>query len=133
MSLTIAMFGEAEKRGFQFPCFVSSLQEMEEKLGNPPKGSIALYLAVQALLYQRDIVFFRVEEEGFSLDDYHMGLQVLQHNTSIKKINALCMPGVGDPSIIESTKDICLKHKSLLITSEQDLYDYLTSTNINLS
>ena len=133
MALTIAMFGEAEKGMFQTPCFISSLQEMEEKLGNPPEGSVAVYLAVQAILYQREILFVRVEEEGFSTDDYYMGLQVLQNKAPVKRINALCLPGVGDNEIISATKNICQIHKSILITSERDLYDYLTSTNINLN
>jgi hypothetical protein len=36
------------------------------------------------------------------------------------------MPGVGDAEIIDATNPICSLYHSLLITTEKDLYDYLT-------
>jgi hypothetical protein len=36
------------------------------------------------------------------------------------------MPGVGDEEVIEASSSICLLRKSFLITTEKDLYDFLT-------
>jgi hypothetical protein len=67
-----------------------------------------------------------VGEEGFSYADYFNGLKHLS-NEKMKKITALCMPGVGDPAILEATHALCHFHKSFLITDQKDLFDFLTS------
>jgi hypothetical protein len=96
-------------------------------LGNPPEDSEGLFFAVQAILYERDLIFFRVAEEGFSEIDYFNGLNYLQDRKKVAKVSALCLPGVGDPKILAATNSVCEVHKSLLITNQKDLYDFLTT------
>jgi hypothetical protein len=127
MSFTIALFGEAEKGEYQTPYFFQNLPQLVDLLGNPPPNSHGLYWAIQALLYHYQLLFFRVEEEGFSYNDYLDGLIVLQTEHSKEHIKALCLPGVGDKGLIHALSPFCVIHHALLITSEADLYDYLTS------
>jgi len=126
---TIVLFGEAEKGQFRKPHLVVSLEELVLLLGNPPPDSEGLFFAVQSLLYEREIVYFRVGEEGFSSPDYFQGFQhLLAQKEQLKKIHALCLPGVGDAAILNASEPLREAHKSLLITSQKDLYDYLTSS-----
>lgn len=122
---TIALFGEAEKGEFCTAYYCKTLPELEQYFGNPPAESLGLYFAVQTLLYQRELIFFRVQNEGMSLDDYFQGLYLLK-NQVVPHISAVCVPGVGNSKIIEAVTDFCSYDNALLIMSEADLYDYLT-------
>ena len=122
----IALFGEAERGEFKIPYFCETLPQLEEMLGNPPPNSHGLYYAVQALLYHFNLLFIRVQEEGFSYQDYIMGLKLLEAQQLLSHISAVCLPGVGDARIINAATPYCLSHQSLIITREADLYDYLT-------
>lgn len=126
MKQTVALFGEAEKGAFKTPHRLRKLPQLMDLLGNPPQESQGLFFAIQALLYNRELIFFRVAEEGFSQIDYFHGLKVLEDREKIKKLHALCMPGVGDPGILSASESVCQIHKSLLITNQKDLYDFLT-------
>lgn len=123
---TIVAFGEAEKGEYQIPYFFQSLSQIVEALGNPPAESLGLHYAVQTLLFQQSLIFFRVEQEGFSTKDYLAGLKHLEKLEKKDRINAICLPGVGDAEIIHATQSLCKMHKSLLVLTEKDLYDYLT-------
>ncbi len=125
MRHVITIFGEAEKGQYQVPHFFKNLPQLLDLLGNPPSDSEGISFAVQALLFRRDLIYFRVEDEGFSPPDYYPGLKYLKEKAPI--LNALCLPGVGDPKILDAVQEICHAHKSLLITSQKDLYDYLTA------
>lgn len=127
MKQTIALFGEAEKGAFKVPHLLRKLPQLLDLLGNPPSDSEGLFFAIQALLYNRDLIFFRVTEEGFSSPDYLNGLKYLEDRQKVKKVNALCLPGVGDPGILAASEGVCQIHKSFLITNQKDLYDFLTS------
>lgn len=127
MRHTVALFGESEKGQFQKPYIVRELSELIDHLGNPPPESEGLFFAIQALLYERELIYFRVIEEGFSKEDYFSGLKFLENQAKIKQLHALCLPGVGTPEILHATKTVCEMHKSSLITTQKDLYDYLTS------
>ncbi|NDE82418.1 MAG: hypothetical protein EB051_02220, partial [Chlamydiia bacterium] len=74
----------------------------------------------------RDIVFFRVKEEGFSIQDYRKGLRLLQIKAAIPVLSAIYIPGIGDLDLIEEVTQVCHIHNSLLVITEKDLYDYLT-------
>jgi len=124
---TVVTFGEAEKGELRIPYFFHSLAQLAEALGNPPEESQGLHYAIQALLFKQGLLFFRVEEEGFSTKDYLAGLKHLAKTESATPINAICLPGVGDSEIIDYAHQVCHLHKSLLIMNEKDLYDYLTS------
>ena len=128
MRHVMALFGEAEKGQFHTPYLFQSLPQLVDFLGNPPPESEGLFFAIQALLYEKEIVYFRVQEEGFNKGDYIAGFKHLENKSKIKKINALCLPGVGDKEILDAADRSCAIHKSPLIMSPKDLYDYLTFT-----
>lgn len=123
---TMALFGEAEKGKFNTAYYCESLSQLVEFLGNPPPESRGLFFAVQALLFERNLIFFRVEEEGFSYQDYFLGLRMLQKKDQVPDIAAICLPGVGDAEIIEAAVPLCHLHNSIIITTEPDLYDFLS-------
>lgn len=127
MKQTIVLFGESEKGAFKTPHILRKLPQLLDLLGNPPEESEGLFFAVQAILYNRDLIYFRVSEEGYSRPDYFTGLKYLEDREKVKKVHALCLPGVGDPQILAASETVCHLHKSLLITNQKDLYDYLTS------
>ena len=127
MTYTVALFGEAEKGDYRTAYFFQSLSQLEEHLGAPPPDSWGIHYAVQTLLYKQQLIYFRVEEEGFSVQDYITGLHFLKNKRLIPNLEALFLPGVGDDKIINATAPICSEHDSLLVITEADLYDYLTN------
>ncbi len=122
---TIALFGEAEKGEYCLPYLCTDLAQLVDYLGNPPEQSRGLFYAIQALLYQRQLIFFRVREEGFSLTDYLSGVSLLKSRQFEADISAICLPGVGNSEILEAVTPICKEYHSFLITNESDFYDYL--------
>jgi hypothetical protein len=128
MRRKIFLFGEAEKGEFCTPFVCRSLPQLAEVFGNPPEESLGILYAVQALMYEHELIYFRVKEEGFSVSDYMRGIHLLENKEAFQDLAAICMPGVGDAEIIDATSPICSLHRSLLITTERDLYDYLTHT-----
>ena len=125
MTTTIALFGEAEKGKFQTAYFCESLDALDSFFGSPPPDTRGLYYAVQALLSHCNLLFFRVQEEGFSYPDYIFGLRLLQTQNTGTRVTALCLPGIGDQRIIQAATSYCLKYHTLMIAQEADLYDYL--------
>lgn len=126
----VALFGEAEKGEFRKGYLCQDVAELADHLGEPPsEDAKGLHYAVQALLYDRKVLFFRVREEGFSEQDYLHGLQMLKNKESVASLSAIGLPGVGNSEIIDATTPICSAHRSFLILSEKDLYDYLTFRN----
>lgn len=121
----VALFGETERGEFRQPYLLRTLAELALHLGNPPPESRGIDFAVQALMYHYQLIFIRVEEEGFSSGDYIKGLNLLLRATWLDHLEAVCTPGVGDSEIIAATSPLCDKFNSILITSEADLYDYL--------
>ncbi len=126
MRHTLFLFGEAEKGDLCTPLLFRSLPELADRLGNPPEESEGILYAVQALLYERELIFFRIREEGFSHTDYMRGLHYLESKEAFPALSGICMPGVGSRELIEAAKPLCDLHQSCLIISEKDLYDYLT-------
>ena len=126
---TVALIGEAEKGDYRIPYVCHTVPQLLDRLGQPPLHSRAIYCAIQALMYQCTLLFFRVHEEGFNQDDYFSCVDHLKKRMIAPKITAICLPGVGDVEIIEAITPICLLYRSILIFSESDLYDYLTTHN----
>ncbi len=126
MRHTVVLFGEAEKGQFQRPYPVKDLSQLIDSFGHPPPESEGLFFAIQALLFERDLLYFRVTEEGFSANDYLKGFHILQNSKEIAKIDAICLPGVGDNKILKASEKISHKHKSFLIVDQKALFDYLT-------
>jgi len=127
MKCRVFLFGEAEKGEMCTPQRLSTPVQLMDKFGQPPENSIGIDYAIQTLLYQRELIFYRVHEEGFSREDYLRGVKLLYNHGKMMGLTAICLPGVGDAQIIESLASICQKIKTLLILSEKDLYDYLTA------
>ncbi len=130
MRQTVALFGEAEKGDIGSPLFMKSLTHLNETLGNPPEESRGLFFAIQFLLYEQEVIYIRVKEEGFSTKDYLKGMKQLLNKKQVSHLTAVCLPGVGDARIIDSVGPITETHGALVITTEQDLYDYLTSLQL---
>ena len=128
MVLRVFLFGEAEKGEYCTPIRLDSVVSLAERLGNPPQGSLGIEYAIQSLLFKRELIFYRVQEEGFSHEDYLRGIKLLHNQGFPLRPSAICIPGVGDREVIESLTPICKKLRALLILSERDLYDYLTGS-----
>src|SRR5207244_2319344 len=99
--LTIALFGEAEKGEYNYPYFFENLPQLVDYLGHPPQDSWGLFYAVQAILFRRNLIYFRVKQEGFSHTDYFTGLRLLADREHFNSISAICAPGVGSMEIID--------------------------------
>lgn len=123
----IFLFGAAEKGPFGKPLRCSSLSELFDLCGTPPEGSEGITYATQALLYNRELLFFRVEEEGYSEENYKQGLKLLCKTRLEFNLSAICMPGLGDKELIDAASQICTLHRSFLILGQKDFYDYLTA------
>lgn len=130
MRQTVALFGEAEKGEIALPLPMKSLTHLNEALGHPPSESRGIFFAIQFLLYEQEVLFIRVKEEGFSTKDYLKGMKHLQNKKEISHLTAVCLPGVGDARIIDAAHPVIDTHDALVITTERDLYDYLTSLQL---
>ncbi|WP_348663411.1 hypothetical protein [Chlamydia vaughanii] len=127
MKLTIALFGEAEKGSYDTAYLCRSASDLYDHLGcGSATTKSGISLAIQALMYDYNVLYFRVKEEGYCVDSYFFGLHFLNTQTTLKNIIAMGLPGVGDQHIIEASKSLCQKYKSFLLFFEQDLYDLLT-------
>ncbi len=128
MRPTVFLFGEAEKGDFCTPYLCKSLPQLADTFGNPPEESLGLAYAVQTLLYERELIYFRVQEEGFSRQDYMKGIKLLQNKEIPLALSAIYLPGVGDVEILDAGSSICHIYKTFLVINQKDLYDYLTAT-----
>lgn len=124
---TVVLFGESEKGIFHTAYHFSSLIQLVDSLGNPPPDTQGLYYATQVLMHEQDLLFFRVQEEGFSYEDYMEGLNWLhQSQTSQQQLAAFCAPGLGNEELVDSIIKLCNVYHSIYITNESDLFDYLS-------
>jgi len=131
MKPTVFLFGEAERGEFGVPLICGSLPELCDVLGNPPEESQGISYAVQTLLYRRDLMFCRVREEGFSVNDYMQGFKSLTTEKWVPQLQAIIIPGVGDKEIVEAATHVCDLYKSVLVLTEKDLYDYLMNSRFS--
>lgn len=125
MGLLVFLFGEAEKGPYGKPIRFSNLEELPLLLGEPPPESLGIGYAIQTLLSNHELLYFRVHDEGLSLKDYQKGLQWITR--SKEPIAALALPGVGDEDILDQAGELCAMKRAILMVSEGDLYDLLTS------
>lgn len=123
----IALFGESERGKAGTAYYCDNLPQLMDYLGNPPQESKGLHCAIQALLFNFGLIYFPVQEEGFSHDDYAQGIDLLKYKGLITEIGALCLPGVGNRIILNSVALLCEEHSSILITNQSDFYDYVTA------
>ncbi len=127
MRHSVALFGESEKGRTRCLQFFSSLPELADTLGNPTKDSQGIHLAIQVLLFNQNLIFCKVKEEGFSKPEYIYGMQLLKETAQVNQLSAICLPGVGDHEVIDIATKLCLAYNAIIITSQKDLYDYMTS------
>lgn len=127
MNKIIALLGESEKGRLHYPYFCKNLIQLQNFLGNPPEESQGLDFAIQALMYERDVIYFRVQEEGFNVKDYIKSFEIIKDKTKVKKLDAICIPGLSDKEIILKLARVCKSHSSIIITTQKDLFDYLLS------
>ncbi len=125
MKPTIVVFGESEKGLYDTAYVCNSVSDLYEHLGD---GKSGISLAIQALMYNYSVIFFKVEEEGYSIDSYFFGLHFLNSQAAINYIVALALPGVGDRYVIEASYSLCRKYHCILLFRNHDLYDLLTYT-----
>ena len=121
------IFGEAEKGPFCRPVLCKEPLELFNQFGHAPQESYGLILALQSIFYQRPVLFFRVEEEGYSLNDYYKGLELLQTDWDSIPIQGIALPGVSNLEIIEKTERFIFKKRSLFLMNEKDFFDFLTN------
>jgi len=121
------VFGQAEKGTFCRPTLCRSLLELLDFFGHPPRETEGLNFAVQTLLLEKPCVFFRVKEEGYSTQDYLLGLDILNRQWEKTPLQAIGLPGVGDPQVFIPSEKIARKKNSLLLITEKDLFDFLTT------
>ena len=127
MKPTVFLFGESKKGEFATPVACHSLTDLCHYFGDQEEDSLGISYAIQTLLYNKDLIFCRVHEEGFSRKDYMQGFSLLKQIKPFPYSQALFIPGVGDEELLEEAFNVCFLHKSLLVLTEKDLYDYLLS------
>lgn len=123
----IALFGEAERGDFCRCYHCHSTDQLLESCGEPPPESRGIHYGIQALMSEYEILFFRVQEEGFSYQDYFRGIKLLSQICVTFTPIAYCLPGVGDHNILNAIRPLCIRYHSILIANERDLFDFLTS------
>lgn len=124
----IFLFGEAQKGSFCTPLRFKTLPDLAEELGNPPTDSNGIDFAVQLILFDRELIYYRVKEEGFAKDDYERGVKLLYNQGEKLRLSAICIPGVGDPQIVEALACVSQKLQLILIMTERDFFDYVTGS-----
>ncbi len=127
MRYAVFLFGEAEKGVVCKPRLMHSLLELISTYGHPQEETLGLFYAIQVLLYERDLIYFRVREEGMSIADYMKGLKILQKGDLPPTLTAICMPNVSDAQLLNQMGDLCCARHWFLLMGEKDLYDYLTA------
>lgn len=122
----IILFGEAERGDYCLPYHCSTLTELIDLLGQAPPHSHGIHYAVQALLYRRELLYFRVQEEGYSYQDYLRAVKMIAtQSKDWGPFSAVCAPGVAEDFLLRAIDSLCRAHRCLLITNEADLFDYL--------
>ncbi len=125
----VTLFGEAEKGELCIGRFCSTLWQLWDSFGEPPENTEGLFYAIQSLNFGKPVLYFRVEEEGSSLEDYEIALSGLESSIPEQtKIGAIFLPKMGARKVISHCLHICVRHAGLLIMTNKDLFDYLTDT-----
>ena len=122
----ILLFGESAKGLPQTAYVCHTLEELIDYVGEPTNPySLGVPLAIQSILMQKSVVFFRVLEEGYSYQDYEKGLFFLKQK-AFPNLTAIGVPGLGNKKLIDAFTQVCPLYQCVLLTRQADLYDYLT-------
>lgn len=126
----IAIFGEAEIGSFKSLITLNSIPELTDKLGRPTKKGIGIHMAIQAILYDREILYYRIpNEEEPSCKEYLHGLNLLGRSTFINPLVAIALPAVNHRDILYRAKHLCHHCKILFLPNERDLYNFISYEN----
>ncbi|MEM8629208.1 MAG: hypothetical protein AAGF04_03975 [Chlamydiota bacterium] len=125
-ALYIVIIGEADKGRFVYPYELQDLEGLFLILGPPPEGSGGIDFASRTLLRGGKVCYLRVKKEGFSTNHYQSAFRYLRKQESPQKGDALFLPGVFDPCILEQAQVVAKEQGMLLLLQEKDLFDYLT-------
>jgi hypothetical protein len=123
---TIAIFGESKEGPLHTFIHLRSLPHIVESFGNPTETGLGIHLAIQALLFQREVLFYRLEEEGFQKDTYELGCHLLEKHPKKEELTAIALPGVGDTLILSFAQKVAAPIGALLLITAKDLYDFTT-------
>jgi len=124
----VTLVGEAEHGELCKGILCSSVWQLWNTFGEPPTETQGLAFAVQSLLLGNKVLFYRIEEEGLSTNEYELCLRSLDSAVPLNvPLGALFLPGVGTNGIIEESLHICKRHSGVLIMTQKDFYDYLTA------
>ena len=123
---TILIFGESKEGQFQKLLFINSLPKLATILGEPTETGIGVHIAIQAMLYNLEVLFYKVKEEGSDEDAYLQGFRLIEKEAPSLILGAIALPGASTPKILEIANSLCDLHNSLILSNERDLYDYIT-------
>ena len=126
---TVLIFGESTAGKIQNLLLINTLPNLAVHLGEPTPTGVGIHLAVQALLFKKDVLFYKVSEEGMNSDQYLFGFKLLEKEPLKLPLAAIALPGVGSGEILEMATHLCNLHKSVLILNENDLYDLMTQSS----
>ncbi len=125
MKKTIAIFGESKEGPLKTLLLLRSLPNIVEIIGNPTETGLGVHMAIQAMLFGREVLFYRIEEEGFQRENYAFGCKLLETHPRKDDLAAIALPGVGDSTILSLAQKI-IPSGTILLLTEKDLYDFTT-------
>lgn len=126
---SVAIFGESRKGEFLKLFYINTLPDLATHLGEPTASGIGIHMAIQSLLFQKDILYIKVLEEGYDLEHYSVGIREIENKTDLL-ISAIALPGVGSNEILKKASLLAKKKKAVLILTEKDLYDFMTQSKL---
>ena len=118
--LCLAIFGQTEKGSLGSVYAIDNLTELFNKLGCATIDSKAIFYAIEAIYYDRKVLFVPVKEEGSNLEEYREGIKKLKQHS----VDAIFVPGVGNASLLSFATSTL---KAVVFMTGEDTYDYLTS------
>ena len=125
---TILIFGESKEGEFHKFLFLKTLPDLAEALGEPTETGLGVHIAIQSILSNRDVLFYKVKEEGFHADHYLLGFKQLENEFHSTPLAAIALPGVSSANILELASSLCNQHRSIILFNEKDLYDLMTQS-----
>lgn len=122
----VVIFGEAQVGPYMRFSSCKDLAELMECFGEPPDNTMGLHYAVKALLSEKPCIFFRVTEEGYSVEEYYCGLQNLDKIPD-HTFSAIFIPGMSNQEFVNAALRYCHLHQHLLFMNPADFYDWMVS------
>jgi hypothetical protein len=125
----VLIFGESKKGEFLKLFYINTLPDLSTLLGEPTETGIGIHMAIQSLLFHKEVLFIKIAEEGYSTDHYSLGIKEINKNPELI-ISAIALPGVGSSKILKEASLLAKKKNALLLLTEKDLYDLMTQSKL---